>query len=108
MDIEIKYKFPKVSEEDSILHTLILYELNSAFNKEKYPPLQPNDIITTAVLHTIRNVVATQILIKRLEIEYKINEALELAQKKFPQFTIEKIKELIGGINIKFVEDNTE
>ena len=58
------------------------------------------------VIKTIRKVIAKQILIKQLEIEYKINEALESAQKEFPQFTIEEIKELIGGINVKFVEDN--
>ena len=106
MEIEIKYKFPIVTEEDSNLRALMLYELNSAFDNKKYPPLQPTDIYTMTVIKTIRKVIAEQLLIKRLEIEYKINEALESAQKEFPQFTIEEIKELIGGINIKFVEDN--
>ena len=39
MEIEIKYKFPIVTEEDSNLRALMLYELNSAFDNKKYPPL---------------------------------------------------------------------
>ena len=108
MEIEIKYKFSTVTEEDSNLHALILYELNSAFDSEKYPPLQPTDIYTMTIIKTIRKIIARQLLIKRLEIENQINEALETVHKMYPQYTINELKEKIGGINIKFVESEEE
>lgn len=106
MEIEIKYKFPIVTEEDSNLRALMLYELNSAFDNKKYPPLQPTDIYTMTVIKTIRKIIAGQLLIKRLEIENQVNEALEAAREMYPQYTINELKEILGGINIKFVEEN--
>jgi len=106
MEIEIKYKLPTITEEDSNLRALMLYELNSAFDSEKYLPLQPTDIYTMTVIKTIRKIIAGQLLIKRLEIENQVNKALEAARKIYPQYTINELKEKIGGINIKFVEEN--
>lgn len=108
MEIEIKYKFPIVTEKDSNLRALMLYELNSAFDNKKYPPLQPTDIYTMTVIKTIRKVIAEQLLIKRLEIEHEINKAFEFARELYPQYSINELKEIVGGINIKFVEDNEE
>lgn len=108
MEIKIKYKFPIVTEKDSNLRALMLYELNSAFDNKKYPPLQPTDIYTMTVIKTIRKVIAEQLLIKRLEIEHEIDKAFEFARELYPQYSINELKEIVGGINIKFVEDNEE
>lgn len=104
MEIEIKYKLPTVTEEDSNLRALMLYELNSAFDSKKYPPLQPTDIYTMTVIKTIRKVIAERLLIKRLEVENEIYKAFESARKLYPQYSIDELKEMVGGINIKFVE----
>ena len=43
---------------------------------------------------------------KRLEIESMYQEALQTAHEKYPQFSIEEIKEKIGDLDIKFIKHN--
>lgn len=107
MEIEIKYKLPAVTENDSALDTFIIYELNSFFNSEKYPPLQPIDIFTATAIEAAKKVFLNYILQKRLEIEAEVDKTLKDIQKEYyPQFTVEELKEILGGIQIKFVEEN--
>lgn len=109
MEIEIKYKLPAVTKNDSALDTFIIYELNSFFNSKKYPPLQPTDIFTATAIEAAQKVFLNYILQKRLEIEAEVDKTLKDIQKKYyPQFTAEELKEILGGIQIKFVEEDEE
>lgn len=104
MDIKLECKIPEFKENDSIYRKIFIYELKSFFDYENYPPLEPNNELTQELLEIAHETISEKLFSKYLETEQEVNQVLNEIQQEHPEFTIKELKEIIGGINIKFVE----